>query len=334
MDNGKIDFVIIWVDGGDKGWQKQRNLYSGKDPEDVAEYRFRDWDNLRYWFRSVEKFAPWVNNIYFVTCGHYPIWLNLDNPKLKLVKHSDYIPEKYLPTFSSHTIELNLHRIRGLSENFVYFNDDFFITKEVKPEFFFKNNLPCISAGLNAIGGGDCYSPMGHILLNNSHFINRHFTKREAIESNIGKWINIRYSLKNNMRTFAFSKFYPEISGFYNSHSAPSFKKSIIEEIWKLEPELFDATCMHKFRNREDVNQFVYSNYIACTGNFVPRVTNAEHYFNICSDNRKLIRAIKNKKYNIICLNDTSRVEDFEKSKKEIIDAFEYILPYKSSFEK
>ena len=157
MSDNKIDFVIIWVDGGDIEWQKQRNIYSGKDPEDLADYRFRDWENLKYWFRGVEKFAPWVNNVYFVTCGHYPKWLNLNNPKLK---HEDYIPIEYLPTFSSHTIELNLHRIKGLSENFVYFNDDFFLTKPVSPDFFFKNDLPCISAGLNAIGGGDCYSPM------------------------------------------------------------------------------------------------------------------------------------------------------------------------------
>ena len=333
MSENKIDFVIIWVDGGDKEWQKQRNIYAGKDPEDLADYRFRDWEILKYWFRGVEKFAPWVNNVYFVTCGHYPKWLILNCPKLKFVKHEDYIPKEYLPTFSSHTIELNIHRIKGLSENFVYFNDDFFITKEVSPKFFFKDDMPCISAGLNAIGGGDCYSPMGHILLNNACFINRHFTKKDAIEKNITKWINPKYSLKNNVRTMALLKFYSEISSFYNSHSAASMKKSVIEEIWKIEPELFETTCSHKFRNRDDVNQFVYSNYMACTGKFIPRATNVERYFNISSDNTKLVNAIKNKKYNMICLNDTSRVDDFEKSKKEIIDAFECILPEKSSFE-
>ena len=123
MEN-KIDFVMIWVDGGDIEWRKEKNKYAGLPDDEInGEIRFRDWDNLKYWFRGVEKFAPWVNNVYFVTCGHYPKWLNLDCPKLKFVKHEDYIPKEYLPTFSANPIEINLHRIEGLSEKFVYFND-------------------------------------------------------------------------------------------------------------------------------------------------------------------------------------------------------------------
>ena len=132
--NDKIDFVMIWVDGNDPEWRKEKDKYSNKvdNNTDNREARFRDWDNLQYWFRGVEKFAPWVNKIHFVTCGHLPKWLNTENPKLNIVKHKDFIPEKYLPTFNSHTIELNLHRIKGLAENFVYFNDDLFIVKKTK----------------------------------------------------------------------------------------------------------------------------------------------------------------------------------------------------------
>ena len=117
-----IDFVLLWVDDSDPESIAQRNQYA---PEkkfliDEGEARYRDWGTLKYWFRAVEKFAPWVNKIYFVTCGHVPSWLNLDAEKLVHVKHSDYIPEEYLPTFSSHPIELNINRIKGLSEHFVY----------------------------------------------------------------------------------------------------------------------------------------------------------------------------------------------------------------------
>lgn len=93
---------------------------------------------LQYWFRGVEKFAPWVNRIYFVTWGHIPSWLNLSHPKLKVVRHEEFIPTDYLPTFSSHPIELNLHRIKGLSERFVYFNDDTFLIRPVLQEDFFQ----------------------------------------------------------------------------------------------------------------------------------------------------------------------------------------------------
>lgn len=147
----KIDFVLPWVDGSDSAWIKQRNEYLGIKNDQTQDSRFRDWENLQYWFRGVEKFAPWVNHIYFVTWGHIPSWLNTDHPKLTVVKHEDYIPKQYLPTFSSHPIELNMHRIRGLSEQFVYFNDDTFIINKMEPEDFFRNGLPrdyCIETAL------------------------------------------------------------------------------------------------------------------------------------------------------------------------------------------
>ena len=99
---------------------------------------------LKYWFRGVENYAPWVKQIHFVTCGHLPEWLNINHPKIHIVNHKDYIPEQYLPTFSSHVIELNMHRIPGLSEHFVNFNDDVFLTQPVKPEDFFQDGKPLI----------------------------------------------------------------------------------------------------------------------------------------------------------------------------------------------
>ena len=95
----KIDFVIPWVDGNDEKWRKDKNFYwneqLGIKSEDANNNaRFRDWENLKYWFRGVEKFAPWVNHIYFVTYGHIPEWLNVNHPKLTIVKHEDYIPKQ------------------------------------------------------------------------------------------------------------------------------------------------------------------------------------------------------------------------------------------------
>ena len=122
-----IDFVLIWVDDSDIEWQKSKARYKGEELKfNVNDVRYRDWGTLKYWFRAVEKYAPWVHKIHFVTCGHVPEWLNLNHPKLNFVKHEDYIPAEFLPTFSSHAIELNLHRIKGLANKFVYFNDDTF----------------------------------------------------------------------------------------------------------------------------------------------------------------------------------------------------------------
>ena len=108
----KIDFVITWVDGSDEKWLAEKRAIAEGQPSlekprfDSSDLRFRnDFDFLKYWFRGVEKFAPWVNRIFFVTAGHLPDWLNPDHPKLKIIHHSDFIPKEFLPTFNSHTIE-------------------------------------------------------------------------------------------------------------------------------------------------------------------------------------------------------------------------------------
>ena len=251
----KIDFVLPWVDGSDSAWIKQRNEYLGIKNDQTQDSRFRDWENLQYWFRGVEKFAPWVNHIYFVTWGHIPSWLNTDHPKLTVVKHEDYIPKQYLPTFSSHPIELNMHRIRGLSEQFVYFNDDTFIINKMEPEDFFRNGLPrdyCIET---ALVQDDINNPFACILMNNAALVNMHYSKREVIGRNWKKWFHPAYGkmVFRNMLMLP----YREFSSFKYSHISSSFLKSTFEEVWREEGEVLDRVCRTRFRSPGDVNQYV-----------------------------------------------------------------------------
>ena len=110
--NNQIDIVVTWVDDTDPQWIKKKAEHTGTESkEGNTEVRYRDWDTLRYWFRGVEKFAPWVRYVFFVTDNQKPQWLNTDHPKLKWVKHTDYMPAEYLPTFNSNVIEWNLNRI-------------------------------------------------------------------------------------------------------------------------------------------------------------------------------------------------------------------------------
>ena len=89
----KIDFVVLWVDGADPQWRKEWGMYL---PEEMnngsSENRYRDWDLMRFWFRGIEAFAPWVNRVFFVTNGQKPAWLNTDHPKLRMITHREYIP--------------------------------------------------------------------------------------------------------------------------------------------------------------------------------------------------------------------------------------------------
>ncbi len=191
-----IDFVLAWVDGSDNEWQKEKAQYCGKNTsEDGREERYRDWDILKFWFRGVEKYASWVNKIFFVTWGHLPSWLDTHNPKLEIVNHASYIPGQFLPTFNSHTIELNFHRIKGLSEQFVYFNDDFFITNPVKQEDFFINGVPKDMLALQPVVANVDNPVMSYIYLNNSMLLAKHFDKRSNIKKQPGSYLPSSLSL-------------------------------------------------------------------------------------------------------------------------------------------
>lgn len=331
----KIDFVITWVDGNDEKWQQEKNKYLKNTLNDNKKndtVRYREWDNLKYWFRAVEKFTPWVNKIYFVTYGHIPKWLNVDNPKLIIVNHKDYIPEEYLPTFSSHPIEFNIHRIKDLSEHFVYFNDDMFITNYMTKNDFFKRGLPRDIAVIQPVTNKGENNAFPHILLNNMRIINNHFSKKNVIKKNVTKWFNPIYGL-SNFKSFFNYMGSSIFSGFLIPHIPTSYLKSSFNELWNKEFDIFNSTCLNKFRNNGDINHFVIAYYQMCQGKFYPRSRRIGKYFSISNNNKKICDAIKNKKYKLICLNDIDDTINYEKARDEVNSAFNEILPEKSSFE-
>ncbi|MDO5702643.1 MAG: Stealth CR1 domain-containing protein [Lachnospiraceae bacterium] len=338
-----IDFVLLWVDDSDPQWRALRKQYAPKDHFliDDREARYRDFETLRYWFRAVEKFAPWVNKIYFITCGHVPAWLNLDAQKLVHVKHSDYIPEEYLPTFSSHPIELNINRIPELSEHFVYFNDDTFICRSIPKEIFYRDGKPVHQARMHAIRPGKIGSIMPHIYLNSTEVINEHFDMHEVLKKDRDKWLSVR---RNGIKTVLENMYCSQFvmfPGFKNEHLPVPILKSTMDTIWKLHPERLDATCRHRFRDVRDVNQFVFRYWQMVSGNFVPeKMENLGGHFTITSDReavKKLCKYVEEGKYPLLCLNDADEIdsqEDFEWAKAQLLQAFDKLLPEKSAFEK
>ena len=333
MKNGKIDFVITWVDGNDKEWQEEKSKYQQTDGDDNRVVRYRDFDNLKYWFRAAEKYASWVNKIYFVTWGHVPEWLNTEYSKIKVVNHKDFIPEEYLPTFSSHTIELNLHRIKGLSEKFVYFNDDIFINDFVKPTDFFKNDLPCDDCVETALLPMGDTPQFANITANDIFYINKNFNKRSVLCKNIFKYINLKYGI-NNLRTICLLPF-PKYSLFKNSHICNAYLKSTFNEVWQKEYEVLNNTCLHKFRNSDDVNQYIFRYWQFVTGKFMPRSTRFGKGFELNNNgNGGVISAIGHSKLKCICINDSDTNLNFDEVKSIINNELELKYPEKSKFEK
>lgn len=330
----KIDFVIPWVDGSDKKWQEELLKHGASHlSENYNKSQYRDWDILKYWFRGVEMFAPWVNKVYFITWGHVPEFLNINHPKLVIVKHEDYIPKQYLPTFSSHTIELNLHRIKGLSENFVYFNDDLFIVKPLKKADFIKNGLPRDSAIIKPIVPAR-YDAIASLMVNNVGIINQHFNKRQVIRKNLSKWFNPRYGYLNLLNLNALP--WPKFLGFYEQHNATTYNKATFYEVWDQEFEILDLTCKNKVRNfKTDVNQWVLKNWRIAKGEFLPRSYRFSKYIMVDSKETaiKAARHIESQSHKIICVNDHFQGEGLNESIKVIQEGFESIFSEKSEFE-
>lgn len=327
----KIDFVVTWVDGNDPVWLASKAKYA-KEANVVlnSDARYRDWDIFKYWFRTVEKYAPWVNKIFLITEGHLPEWINLEHPKLVHVKHSDYIDLEYLPTFSSHPIEWYLHKIEDLSCYFVSFNDDMFINAEVTPEDFFIGGIP-----------RDCgvFSPIvpnpggiSSMVLNNLEIINKNFSQRKVIKKWFFKFFNLKYK-KHLIKNFCTLPWSP-ILGFYDNHIPISYDKIYFKKIWEQEENEIRKTCSHKFRQKDDITHWLVRYWQLCDGHFIPRNVDWGAYYNIPSDIDDICFDIENSYHKVICLNDGDCIDNFDELKRKLIMSLEKKYSEKSGFEK
>lgn len=335
MNTEKIDFVLTYLDANDVVWQASKNSYSPGENADVNPNRYREWDNLKFFFRGIEQFAPWMHKIHVVTVGHLPEWLNLNHPKLNIVRHEDYIPEQWLPTFSSRCIDMNLHRIERLSEKFVYFNDDMFLIAPTTPSDFFVNGLPCDSAVMSpqAFRYTDGIK-MYMAPLVDTAVINKHFNKKMTIRQNFSKFINLKYG-KELLRSLSLMM-YPNFIGFYISHLPYSYLKQTYQTVWKQESDLLSQACAHRFREAMDVNHWIFSYWQLATGQFSPRKSSFGKCYQIhdVSDAKKAAAAIEAQKYKVVCVNDgIGSNGDFDQIVRIVNGALQEIFSKKSSFE-
>lgn len=325
----KIDFIITWVDGNDKDWQEEKRHHSPSKKEDDRNIRYRDWGILKYWFRGVEQNASWVNKIHFVTWGHIPSWLDVNNPKINIVQHKDFIPKKFLPTFNSRVIELFFHKIEGLTDKFIYFNDDMFLINKTEVTTFFKNGLPKDQFILDAVTPID--DTFNAAIFNDVKIINKHFKKKDVLKKKITKIYNYKYG-KNVLKNLILSP-WKEFTGFYNSHLPVPYLKSSFNEVWDLEPQILEETCKHRFRNNSNVNHFLIRYYQLVTGRFETS-KGIGRYMALTDNNDGIFDTIRSSKHKVICINDADPKLNFNDTQKRLIETFEIVYPEKSSFEK
>lgn len=351
MKGKPIDFVLTWVDGNDPKWLNDKNRFKPDNILMNGQERFRDWDNLQYLFRSFEQFTPWVNKIHFVTYGHIPKWLNVEHPKLNIVKHEDFLDKANLPLFNINPIEINFHRISGLSQQFVYFNDDTFVLKPLNPNVFFKRGLPVCTAICNTMHEG----AIAPIVLNDIDLLNKNFnrhvgeklTKRGIIKKDLWKWFYPLYGkgLINNLLLLYWKTF----TGFVTYHHPFPFLKSTFEEVWQKEAKILHKTSNSKFRHNSDVNQYLFRYWQFAKGNFFPESYNnafiKRKYVELRSleNVKSAAREIASGDYQMYCINDSmskgrftskdATQEEIELSINLIKSALDTLLPIRSQFE-
>lgn len=327
----KIDIVFTWVDGNDPNWQKKAKIYMPE--KQFNDRRFREWGTFKYVFRSIEKYAPWVNHIYIITDNQYPNWLNLDNPKVSIIDHREIIDEKYLPTFNSNVIQVNAYKIPGLSEKFIMFDDDVFLNAPVKETDFFKKDLPCDFLVENALTAS---IPWFKSLFGAMLYINQKFDKRKFIKQNFNKYFSIKYGMQG-LRSFL-SLPYSQFTGFMSTHWAQPYLKSTFKRVWAdFGKELEKSSYNHVRNSDTDIPSYIMRYYQLATGNFIPVKINKRSKFLPIGENYDVIKdVITKEKYLGYCLNDDS-VDDgsrFDEIKNRTINLLEDKFPHKSEFEK
>ena len=268
-----------------------------------------------------------------MTWGHLPVWLNTDHPKLNIVKHEDYIPDKYLPVFSSIPIELNLHRIDDLAECFIIANDDIYFLDKVDREYFFQGELPCdylMLQPITEIGS----SGFGHFLWENISCINRNFNMRECMKANEQKWFSEVYPQKIIDCNRSLSRHLNYFPGFAWDHLFMPVRKTTFEIIWRKEYQLLDYTCSNKFRNLTDCTNQLIRYWQLVTGQFIPFSRPNAVCVKACAAPTVLRDGILSLKNKMICVNEGMEDVDYMYRSQYLRDLFEIRLPEMSDFEK
>lgn len=334
-----VDFVVTWLDSSDEEWQRQYVYYKEKSTGRTEPARFRNMDIFRYWFRAVEQYAPWVNKIFLVTNGTFPKWINEGHPKLVLVRHSDFIPSEFLPTFNSHTIEAYIYRIEGLSEQFVYFNDDCFLNAPVAPEFFFRNGLPCDNNVESIMNVPEYDNKDGYgtymCILASIGVINALFDRRQTVHQSAKRWYGWHLGKRGLLLSFML-RHSKKFIGFRWRHFEQPFLKSVVEEAWKRAPNML-LECCSKFR--EDIQMvppyfFRYCQF--ATNRFYPMRLYKSRMFNLrLSKLDKVKQTLHDSEIISICFNDTACCpeDEFDIINRELQRMLEQKFPLKSSFE-
>lgn len=317
LEEEPIDIVYTWVDSSDPEWQAARERFAAEWhidlPASSNDERFINRDELRYSLRSVWLYAPFVRHIYIVTAGHRPAWLDMDSGKVTVVRHADIFPDQAdLPTFNSHAIETCLHRIPGLSEHFLYFNDDVFLGRETTIETFF-TKAGKMKSRLSLSGFTTVTRPGDN-----------------AIPTDWASYNSVQLMLRD------FGLFFDRKV----NHVPMPLKKSLLEEIEQRYPNEIARTRASRFRSRTDLSiPSMFAHYYGiATGRAVEWQGHPKEYAYADTGRKHFaskLRAIRNDRPMFVCLNVTRHTDiDLVRQAALLQEYLNEAYPFPSPYEK
>ena len=291
-----MDAVITYVNGQDPIWQQSFREYAGAP---AVTKHFRDWGTLKYLLRGIETHLPFIRNVYLVVAGEsqIPEWADREN--LHIVLHEDIIPHGFLPVFNSTAIEMFLHRIQGLGEEVLYFNDDFFPVADCRAEDFFENGRAFIKFSRH-IFAGNMYK---------KHVRNSDRLARRA------------------------AGLAPSLFFLRPQHTCYPMMRSESERLYGLvESEILASVT--RVRNERNCNGGLYQSYLYHRGLTGPSRTSGKYFSLALNSAERIGEYILAPKRNFVCINDVQLDEEtFVRYRATLIAAFEKKFPNKSRFE-
>ncbi|MGB3376168.1 MAG: stealth conserved region 3 domain-containing protein [Microbacterium sp.] len=308
-----VDIVFSWVDGSSTQFQKQRASQLGSHivgEGDDGAARYRHLDELRYALRSVNMYAPWIRRIFIATDSPAPSWL-AEHPGVTIVRSEEFFADpSVLPTHNSHAVEAQLHRIPGLSEHFLYSNDDMFFGRTVEPEMFFT------SAGHTRFVESEVRIGVGAPQAHRSGHDNGLRVNRLLLREHFGRTI---------LRDL--------------SHCATPLRRSILFELEQTFPADFARTAASRFRSMTDISvtNSLYHYYALLTGHAMPTTRPRVRYVQTTTMGalEKIERLASREDVDMFCLNDGSETDIPEQLRAQAVQAgLERMFPIRGPWEK
>ncbi len=315
-----IDVVYLWKDESDDAWMKKEltdlesveEAYYVNQPQYYSDNAKPVLDDLRYSLRSLEKYFVDLGHVYIVTDGQRPRWLNPDCKDVTIVDTTEIFDDpSYLPSYNSQAIESYLYRIAGISDEFIYLNDDFYLSTPVESSDFF---LP---GGKLRVRLGRGISPKGEPTNNEDADTSAHKNSNAVLDTRF----------KNEIRLTVMHRPYP-------------LTKDIMKGCLKRFPEEFHQTRKSRFRS---ITMYALHNCLipyACHYEgkaqlIPPSIMEKDMYVwtNDTAENEKHANELLHRRHEGFCIQEDRALSLTHESVAQFHELMHRLYPEKSKFE-